>query len=106
MMRSWSPFLVLPFILLLSSALQADIRKCKDPVSGRMTYTDKICPRKADQQHLEIHDNRVGSLSSRLIQPLSSHGESRQKPVAVAPRPKSSSGGTDYNIRYSEGHHP
>jgi hypothetical protein len=96
MMRKLMSMLLL--LLVASPSPAAEIRKCKDPVSGTVTYTDQVCPTRTAQEHLEIHDNRVGALPPGVVQPLSTHDAARPPPAASpkppAPAPTTSSTGT------------
>jgi hypothetical protein len=77
--------LALITILATSPAFSGGIRKCKDPATGKVIYTDKLCPGQAKQERLEIHDNSVGSLPAHLVQPLSAtRSDVRQR--SVGPR--------------------
>lgn len=87
----WQPAVVLILIMMASSSLSAEIRKCKDPATGKVIYTDAICPAASEQQDLEIHDNRVGALPPGVVQPLSTRSEPRPAPPAALPRPSAPS---------------
>lgn len=83
------PLLLLLVILLATGpATAGQIRKCKDPVSGKISYTDGLCPELSEQQQLEIHDNQVGSLPPGLVQPLTVHSEAPRQSSASTPKPK------------------
>lgn len=93
----WKPAFMLVLIMAASPSLSAEIRKCKDPATGKVIYTDTICPAASEQQDLEIHDDRVGALPPGLVQPLTTHGEARPSPPASPakpPAPTTSSAGT------------
>ncbi|MEZ5444456.1 MAG: hypothetical protein R3F45_01555 [Gammaproteobacteria bacterium] len=83
--------LLLPLLVMLLAAGPAtagQIRKCKDPVSGKVSYTDKLCPDQSEPQQLDIHDNHVGSLPSGLVQPLTVRSEPPRQPAASTAKPK------------------
>ncbi len=90
----WKPASMLVLLLATNPAPSAEIRKCKDPATGKVVYTDTICPAASEQQHLEIHDNRVGALPPGLMQPLSTHSEPRPAPSASPARPPAPSTGS------------
>ncbi len=80
--------LLLVMLVAAGSAPAGQIRKCKDPVSGKISYTDGLCPDQSEPQQLEIHDSHVGSLPSGLVQPLTVRSEAPRQPAASPPKPK------------------
>jgi hypothetical protein len=72
---------VLVLLLATSPAFSAGMRKCKDPASGKIIYTDRQCPTQTEQERLEIHDNRVGSLPAGVVQPFPAHSDAPQQSV-------------------------
>lgn len=80
--------LLIVMVLAAGPAAAGQIRKCKDPVSGKISYTDKLCPDQSEPQQLEIHDNQVGSLPSGLVQPLTVRSEAPRQSSASTPKPK------------------
>ena len=86
--------MLLVMLMAAGPAPAGQIRKCKDPVSGRISYTDGLCPDQSEPQQLEIHDNQVGSLPSGLVQPLTVRSEAPRQPAASAPKPKAPASST------------
>jgi len=83
------PLLLLVVMLLAAWPAPArQIRRCKAPVSRKISYTDGLCLDQSEPQQLEITGSHVGSLPSELVQPSTVRSETPRQPSSSAPKPK------------------